>query len=288
MFPSRSLPLGLLAAALLCAPRIAEAQAGVPLADRQSSGVQVRVAVTDRTTLVPLSTVQVVLRLSTGDSELVWEGTTADNGVLVTPRLLLGEYTLELASLGFADFSQPLVLDEVGNVDVSVAMVPEALALEPLIVTVRRDSQLERQGFYERQERGAGYFLTRADIDLRNPSRTSDLMMGIPGARVSSARLGQPGGAVTLRGGCVPTVVLNGGPITIPISLDELVNVHDIEAMEIYHGATGPVQFAQFTTCGTIVVWLRERSAVQHPGASGWRRLIGLGAVLGFFVFAMR
>jgi hypothetical protein len=167
-------------------------------------------------------------------------------------------------------------------------MVPNAVELEPLIVTVRRDSRLEREGFYQRQERGGGYFLTRADIDLRRPSRTSDLLMGIPGARVSSATLGQPGGGITLRDGCIPTIVMNATPITIPISLDELVNVQDIEALEIYHGATSPVQFAQFTTCGTIVVWLRERSAVEFGRPVTWRRLVGVAAVLGFALLATR
>jgi hypothetical protein len=40
---------------------------------------------------------------------------------------------------------------------------------------------LERQGFYEREERTSGYFITPEDIANRPPSRPQDLFRAIPG-----------------------------------------------------------------------------------------------------------
>lgn len=283
----RSLAVHASVLAALFAPALARTQ-DAPLAGPGLEGVAVRIAVTDRTTQVPIPAVRVILRTTAGDTEFTWQGATDETGALVTPRLLPGEYRAEFRALGFAEFLQPIRLDGEGRLDVAVGLVPEAIELPGVLVSVHRDARLEREGFYQRQDRGSGYFLTRADIDLRNPTRTSDLLMGIPGARVSSARLGQPGGAITLRDGCVPTVVLNGGPISMPISLDELVNLHDVEAVEIYHGSAGPVQFTQFASCGTIVVWTRERSAVQYPQPVTWRRILGVGFFLGFVFLATR
>ncbi|MFW6202526.1 MAG: hypothetical protein ACOC8B_08100 [Gemmatimonadota bacterium] len=54
-------------------------------------------------------------------------------------------------------------------------------------VTVDRNRRwLERTGFYRRMESGVGYFMTRDEIEQRNPRVLSDLMRPIPDVRVVS------------------------------------------------------------------------------------------------------
>lgn len=267
-------------------PALAAAQTE-PLADSPGNGIAILVRVTDRTTLIPVNSARVVLRLVSDGPDAIWEGATRGNGTIVTPTLRLGEYEVTVDMLGFRPVAERVVLDESGDVDLRIELVPEAVALDPIVVAVRRRTRLENQGFYEREASQIGYFLTREEIEARGPFRISDLFYTIPGARVIPARAGQSAALVLLRNQCVPLIVLDGSPITIPIRLDELLNVGDIEAIEVYHGPSAPVQYSPFTTCGTIMVWTRETRLLEGDPLS-WKRLVAGATILGLIILLGR
>jgi hypothetical protein len=104
---------------------------------------------------------------------------------------------------------------------------------------------------------------------------------------VIPARAGQPAALVLLRNDCVPLIVLDGNPISNAIRLDELLHVADIEAIEVYHGSSAPMQYSQFTTCGTIMVWTRETRLLEGSPFS-WRRLLAAGALVGVLFLISR
>jgi len=56
----------------------------------------------------------------------------------------------------------------------------------------------------------------------------------------------------------------------------------DIEAVEIYHGVSLPVQFGS-NSCGAIVVWTRRGEPVEG-GGSFWKRF-GIGAAFALLAF---
>jgi len=272
--------LGLAGVWLLTAvmPAGAEAQV-VPSSAGEGPGVAVLGRVSDIRTAEPIPSVRIAFRLPDTEGDPVWQGLSGSTGTFVAARMEPGDYDVEVQMLGYTDILSRITFAHDGDIDLRIEMVPEALALEPVVVAVRRASRLETQGFYERQAIGMGHFLERADIERRNPGRVADLFYGIPGARVIPATLGQPAPNVLLRGNCMPRIVLNGAPISNPVRLDEILHPQDLEAIEVYHGASAPIRYSQFTTCGTIMVWTREPRLMEGQPFS-WRRLFGAAGVV--------
>jgi hypothetical protein len=110
---------------------------------------------------------------------------------------------------------------------------------------------------------GGGHFLTRQDIESRNPSMLTDMFRSIPGARVLNVGIGFQR-VVRFRGEkCAPITWLDGAPLAAgEFDLDAL-SPRSIEAMEIYAGpASVPLQFQTdrnlASSCGAILIWSRE------------------------------
>jgi hypothetical protein len=254
------------------------------LAQNDNDTVREAVAVlgqlTDQLSGEPVSTARVEFHPIEGQDAPVWEGVSDQAGMFVATGLVTGEYEFRAEVIGYAPIVSTVDFSQGGDVDLRVEMVPEAVALEPVLVAVRRATRLETRGFYERQAAGIGHFLTRADIEMRGPWRVADLFYGVPGARVIPGRPGQPVPTVLLRNNCNPLIVLDGSPISNRIRLDEILNPGDLEAIEVYHGASAPIQYTQFTTCGTIMVWTRE-TRLQEGQPFSWWRMLGAGVVVG-------
>ena len=64
----------------------------------------------------------------------------------------------------------------------------DPIELEPLVVTVVRNSRLERRGYYERREIGEkvgnGVFFDIEEIRKLMPSRVTNLLQWVPGVRI--------------------------------------------------------------------------------------------------------
>ena len=86
-------------------------------------------------------------------------------------------------------------------------------ALEPVIVTARRETRLDRTGFYQRAQRGIGHFIPRSQIEAASPRELSDVFRQIPGVSIIPAAIGLGAMEVRLRGRCEPQVVLDGAPL---------------------------------------------------------------------------
>jgi len=248
--------------------------------DTARDAVAVLGKLTNQLTGEPISTVRVAFHPIDGQDAPVWEGVADQSGMFVATGLVTGEYEFRAEVIGYAAINSTVDFPRGGDIDLRVEMVPEAVALEPVLVAVRRASRLETQGFYDRQAVGIGHFLTRADIEMRGPWRVADLFYSIPGARVISGRPGQSVPTVLLRNSCSPLIVLDGIPISNRVRLDEILTPGDVEAIEVYHGASAPIQYTQFTTCGTIMVWTRE-ARLQEGRPLSWWRMLGAGVAVG-------
>ncbi|HEX6939844.1 MAG TPA: carboxypeptidase regulatory-like domain-containing protein [Longimicrobiales bacterium] len=145
------------------------------------------------------------------------------------------------------------------------AALPEA---EPWV------SRLAAVGFYERRENTPGVFLDREQIRSRNHGQVSGLLLHIPGIRAVRTELGRvavhmrgaerlsPNGETTI---CWPSVVLDGVPTSsggegTPTYVDDLVNPHELEGIEVYRGESEvpPVFGGIQSGCGVIVFWTRS------------------------------
>lgn len=206
--------------------------------------------------------------------------TTADEeGRFVLMRLDPGPFTLRASHPSFVRTQTPRWWVESGDVlTVTIHMHPEVVPLAPLEVTARaRTRSPVLSGFYDRlQRRTTGSFITRDEIEDRNPARVTDLLETLPGvtldhAQGGSARtvvmarslpgFGRPPGA---RGdhSCPVQIYVDGMLATRggAASPDELASPLDLEGVEVYRGLAGvPAEFlTPEARCGVIALWTRR------------------------------
>lgn len=183
-----------------------------------------------------------------------------------------GTVTVVVRRLGFTPTvaSTVIGINEAAVMTVIVAPLAQSLAT----VIVRGDRRFEDHGrlagFYQRRARSSGgHYITREQIDQRNPAQLTDLFRSVPGARIYSSTFTN---VVRFRGmRCAPLVWLDGFPATAAeFDLDAL-DPYIIEAIEVYLGvATVPPEFRWVRgggSCGAIVIWTgfeeRRRKARQ-------------------------
>ena len=188
---------------------------------------------------------------------------TGSDGRFEMTNLPAGPIEVVVRRLGYSPAKIALELMSGEVRDIRVLLSPVAMMMDSVEVTAEGPvTEVSYGGFETRRARGFGTFITREDIDKKRPRVPSDLFR-----TVSSVKL--------IRDGGTPTIVSNRlGTITCPLrvfidgsnyplygqSLDALVQVGDIGAIEVYAGgATVPPQFGgRESTCGVIAIWTRH------------------------------
>jgi hypothetical protein len=239
-----------------------------------ASGAQgVQGTLTERGSGSRVQDAEVTVRRLSG--EVVASGVTNERGVFRLATPTPGRYLLSAETLGYARLEGEAVDVAYGKLTVlEIQMVPEAVALEPLVATAEpRAYHLEVEGFYRRMETGLGKFMTPEVFEERKPRMASDLLFGIPGVNVAEPTRGDGGRAVYFRGilgggVCWPMVYVNrmlvstGGTSVFaePAALDELVDAADVLAMEVYRSPAEiqPEFSGPNSGCGVIVLWTRR------------------------------
>jgi hypothetical protein len=211
---------------------------------------------------------------------------TDASGRFAIARMTPGLYTVRFRGLGYGEVEEVVDLVSRSEARFRVELVPEALALEPLVVVAQRRVWSDMQGFETRRERGWGQYVTREEIERWNPLRPTDLLLRLRGIEVVSR--GQWGTAVLMtRGSCEPMLVVDGVPLSGQRGinpetqlLDQLFSPADIEAIEVYSAGRVPVQFGM-STCGAIIVWTRRPDPGQGGGSrrSFWAGIVILALI---------
>jgi hypothetical protein len=136
-----------------------------------------------------------------------------------------------------------------------------AVAL-PEVVVEGEDKPAAKMGeFFRHKNAGhGGYFITRAEIEKKEPRVMSDMLRRVPGLRVDcgfgTCQVQTFEEARRIMGGCPIQYFLDGAPFAGDI--DELTP-DQVEGIEIYRGSsTIPPEFNTGTSmCGVIAVWSR-------------------------------
>lgn len=203
----------------------------------------------------------VEVRLNGGGSPVAYTRTN-DSGGFRLPDLAAGPVKVTARRLGFAPASMDVKLRP-GRVDSLVlSLTATVVSIDGVLVEDEYDVRSHRllAGFWDRRSRGFGNFVTRDEIEKRDPHDFVDIVRMVPSVQVLTKngrkvlRLGRG----TVRD-CPPQYWVDGLRIEAA-SPDEFVP-QDVEAVEVYSGpATIPPQFiARFNsyTCGAIVIWTR-------------------------------
>lgn len=175
-----------------------------------------------------------------------------------------GTARLVIRRLGFRPETLSVDVPQLEGGPIVVLLERVAQPLAPVLVRGATAGPLP-SAFERRRSSGFGHYITRADIEHRNPMRTTDLLRSIPGVT-----MGGPDGARSphfrAAGGssCEPSYYLNGAPVSAAIDLDAM-SVQSIEALEVYSGAaTVPAALRSAAApggCGAIAIWSRMADA---------------------------
>jgi hypothetical protein len=171
---------------------------------------------------------------------------------------------------------------------IDVALRTMKSVLDTVRVVEARFSNRNFAEFEQRQRSGAGDYITMADIERRRPISTSDLFRSAHGARRERSALLVRGLTATW---CAPEIFVDGLNVgrTDADEMDVLVSPDEIAGVEIYSGATVPVQFSTMNRggdrCGAIVIWTKmqrsTRNARTKRGMLIATSFVGLSLVAG-------
>ena len=209
---------------------------------------------------LPVAGANVTLAPAAGASQSM---ITADDGRFAFPGAAPGAAELRVRRIGFRAESLTVALPraDASLLAVRLAFLPQALA--PVVVRGRPSDRRPPAivDFYARQARGMGRFITRAEIERRNPMRTTDILRTVPGVAVYTS-----GGMATVRyrsAPCAPEVYLDGMPLSGQFDYDAIAP-STIEGIEVYSTSTVPAEFRRSfgrTSCGTVLLWSRYGEA---------------------------
>ncbi len=190
---------------------------------------------------------------------------TDNGGAFHFPELPTGQFE---ATIRHVAYGQPTLMVEVSEgrtTHLEVRLTPEPIALEPIAVAVSsRPQWLENNGFYHRQNRSLGQFVSPEDIAERPWRRFSQVLSDVPGVRIFRVcnphceQIVRMTG--TTRRSCRPEFYIDGRRLVFReawIDLDGLASSNDLAAIEVYRSiAETPPQF--YGLCGSVVIWTKR------------------------------
>lgn len=200
--------------------------------------------------------------------ELMIEGSTKrfqtdDQGAFELSQLRAGPLTMYVRRLGFRPDTIDVMVLAGKVIPLEIVLQRTEVRISPVVVVGRTAYTGWRAGFYSRRELGTGYFLTREDIEQRNPSMFSDMFRSIPGTRIIRND-GIIRNHIRFRGArCAPLVWLDGSPLSAGEFDIDIISPNSVEAVEVYPSSgNAPPQFrvnaSIASACGTVLVWTRE------------------------------
>ncbi len=225
-------------------------------AQQQTASAAVAGTVTAAQTGEPLMGVQVVIR-----GTRRW-GITNQDGAFHLAALKPGPYVIEFRHPNRAPIVYNLTLEADKTTELSIRLDTRTVALPEVVIEGKETQPAAKMtDFFSRKAAGhGGYFITRKDIEERQPRVLSDMMRRVPGLRVDcdfgSCQVTTFTEARRIMGGCPIQYFLDGVPFTGDV--DELTP-DQVEGIEIYRGSSSvPPQFNTGTSmCGVIAVWSR-------------------------------
>jgi hypothetical protein len=240
--------------------------------------------VVDNATNAPIQGARVTLFSQQGRRVRTVE-TTPNGRFTFLPRP--GYYRFRVERVGYVQVNTAHVRVVRDSVDLEIRMRDDAVMLAPVTVVARsgRVSPV-LAGFYQRMEHGFGRYITRDQIEQRQPGNITDMLRMLPGVRMHPRVSGMGSDVVMNRaaprmGGCQVQIFLDGirinrsstplverdsldeqfTPPDETIAIDDLADPSELEGIEVYYGLAGvPAEFmGPDARCGTVAVWTRER-----------------------------
>jgi hypothetical protein len=181
-------------------------------------------------------------------------------GRFLLAALPAGALDLTFRRLAFEPVIVTIDLPADDTTDVEVKLTVVAQRLTGVVVNDRAPKKRVLEGFEARRRQGIGYFITRAQIEKRDPRLLSDMLRMIPGTILIAGEAGR----ITLRftrsaRNCPPQFFVDGIQAS-GMGIDDM-GPSDVEGVEIFAGAAGlPSEYGRMrstSNCGTVLIWTR-------------------------------
>ena len=186
--------------------------------------------------------------------------TTSDSiGQFAFAALSSGLYVVQVSDIGYTKGIFQMEIGEGEALDRVFELTPRTYGLEPMTVEAQRRAQGRRFAeFQQRMARGSGTFITKDQIDRRNPINLMDLFRTVRGVQAECTGIdcivrfsGQPTS-------CQPHYFLDG--LDSDAEIVRSLAPRDVEGVELYRGAAEvPAEFGGIeAACGVIAIWTKS------------------------------
>jgi len=188
------------------------------------------------------------------------------DGRFAIPGLDPGTMELTFSHLGYGTRTTSVEVQAGTVLEVRASLATQPIVLEPIEVRVG-SRYLERSGYYRRSIVAMGTQYSRRDIDDMNAATMSDIIMRAPGVTTGTVRgrtlvYSGRAGARLDEGSCRVRLYLDG--VAMHDWDLEFLRPDDLEAIEIYHGASTPIEYQHLRDpdgvypCGVVLIWTRR------------------------------
>jgi hypothetical protein len=212
---------------------------------------------------------QTIVRLL-GRADSVAHATSDDSGNYRLGGIVPGTRRLVARRIGYAPETLRVVI--VGGETQTVDFLLNAVPVELQAALVRADPTRGKMGpFNIRRARGVGAFVTRSEIEKRQPNSLSELLRYIPGVDVLQRMAGEPQPVQMRRSAltsgqtnCAVSMYVDGQPYPNG-NVDDFPPL-SIEGIEVYRSASEiPADFrTRDAMCGLIAIWTRDPDAAKR------------------------
>ena len=192
---------------------------------------------------------------------LVWgtglEATTNSNGRFALNGLPSGTFSVEARSLGFEPSLRAVDLSIRQPASLNISLNERVHELSRIVV-MGKPSRMpaDLEGFVRRAQNGMGHYIMASDNALKNAYAISDALRTTPGVQVLPS--GSFGHVILLRGGCVPSVYVDGVQMGDGYETVDDIPPQQVAGIEVYAGISeAPVQY-QTNGCGVVLVWTKR------------------------------
>ena len=181
-------------------------------------------------------------------------------GRFLLANLPPGPLEFTFRRLAFSPFLMTIDVSAGDTTDVEVTLSTAGVKLPTVTVQGTTEHHRQLDGFEERRRQGLGHYVTRTEIETRDPLLLSEMMRTIPGTfLVPTGLFGMSVLRFSRRVDCLPTYFVDG-MLMRNYNIDDMP-VRNVEGIEVYSGTSGlPGQFVNrmnSPACGTVVIWTR-------------------------------
>src|SRR4051812_1899446 len=189
---------------------------------------------------------------------------TDARGEFTMHNLPSGSRVLLARHIGYAAETAPVELSSRDQQRVTIKLPKFVAVMDPLLVTARRLSALDKVGFGQRRKTGMGYYPGPERLGQIHPFYITDMLRMVPGLRVTHSAMGNDA-IVSTRSAtrsCVEYYIDDMLFLEMePGDINNFVNGGEVVAVEVYQPGLAPPQYARNGgNCLSIVLWTKFKT----------------------------